>query len=247
MHLSLYLNTGSSGTSFFFVDTDAPGAGAANFAGTGEAQTGTFNASALNAPAVIWTEGVDAAGADLTAGLFTGDGAGHATLATDENDAGTIRSNHSTWSYSVAANGRVTFATGSGNSPVLYLSGANSGYYASATAGAFEPQSSASFSTAALAGAWSGGSSAPAVPSAANSVVALSVDSSGNIVATEDTSSLAGLQTLGTTDVINAVAPAGRITFASANSAGWIVSGSHWVLLDLTPGNTAATLIHFIQ
>ncbi len=251
MHLSLYLDAGSSGTSFFFLDTDSPGADAANLAGTGEAQTGTFNASALNAPAVIWTEGVDAAGADLTAGLFTGDGAGHAILTTDENDAGTIRANHSTWSYSVAANGRVTFATGSGTSPVLYLSGANSGYYvsadASAAAGAFEPQSTASFSTAAIVGVWSGGSSVPAVPAAANSVVALSVDSSGNIVTTEDTSSLAGLQTLGTTDVINAVAPTGRLTFASASSVGWIVSGSHWVLLDLTPGNTAATLIHFIQ
>src|SRR6202050_1447998 len=251
MHLSLYLNTGSSGTSFFFVDTDAPEAGAAKSLGKGEAQTGTFNTASLDAPAVIWTEGVDAAGADLTAGLFTGDGAGHATLTTDENDAGTIRANHFTWSYGVAANGRVTFATGSGSSPVLYLSGANSGYYvsadASAAAGAFEPQRSASFSTAAIVGAWSGGSSTPATPSASNSVLALSVDSSGNIVTTEDTSSLAGLQTLGTTDAINAVAPTGRLTFASASSVGWIVSGSHWILLDLTPGNTAATLIHFLQ
>ncbi len=134
MHLSLYLNASSAGTSFFFVDTDAPSTDAPNLAGAGQAQTGIFSSASLNAPAVIWTEGVDAGGADVTAGLFTGDGLGNLTVATDENDSGTIRTNQFTWSYSVAANGRVTFDTGAGNSPVLYLSGANSGYYVSSDA-----------------------------------------------------------------------------------------------------------------
>ena len=251
MHLSLYLNASSAGTSFFFVDTDAPGTDAPNLAGAGQAQTGIFSSASLNAPAVIWTEGVDAGGADVTAGLFTGDGLGNLAVATDENDSGTIRTNQFTWSYSVAANGRVTLDTGAGNSPVLYLSGANSGYYVSSDAsvatGELQAQSGPSFSIATVTGAWSGGSSAPAVPSAADFAIALSVNSSGDVAATEDISSSSGLQTTGMTDVISSVAPTGRVSFASANSVGWIVSGSHWVLLDLIPGNTAGTVIQLVK
>jgi hypothetical protein len=251
VHINLYLTASATGTSFFLMDTDPPGEATANFAGQGEAQVGAFNTSSLNAPAAIWSEGVDSGGADVTLGLIAGDGSGSVALTTDENDNGTIRSNHLAWTYNVAANGRVTFNAGSANPPVIYLSGPNSGYYISSdgtvASGVIQPQSGTPFSLASLTGAFAGGTLAPAFPSVANTSLALTIDSSGNVSSTEDTSSPNGLQTSTSTDVIVAVAPNGRVTFASGTAVGWMISSTQCLILDVNPGDPGATLTQIFK
>jgi hypothetical protein len=251
VHVNLYLTASATSTSFFLMDTDPPSEGTANFAGQGEGQVGPFSASSLNAPAAIWSQGLDSGGADVTVGLITGDGSGGATLTTDENDNGAIRSNHLTWTYNVAANGRVTFNAGSANPPVIYLSGANSGYYVSSDGtvanGVIQPQSGAPFSLASLAGAFAGSTLAPALPSVPNTSLALTIDSSGNVSSTEDTSGPNGLQTSTSTDVVVVVAPNGRVTFASGTAVGWMISSTQCLILDVNPGDTGATLIQIFK
>jgi hypothetical protein len=251
VHVNLYLTASATSTSFFLMDTDPPSEGTANFAGQGEGQVGPFSASSLNAPAAIWSQGLDSGGADVTVGLITGDGSGGATLTTDENDNGAIRSNHLTWTYNVAANGRVTFNAGSANPPVIYLSGANSGYYVSSDGtvanGVIQPQSGAPFSLASLAGAFAGSTLAPALPSVPNTSLALTIDSSGNVSNTEDTSGPNGLQTSTSTDVVVVVAPNGRVTFASGTAVGWMISSTQCLILDVNPGDTGATLIQIFK
>ena len=103
------------------------------------------------------------------------------------------------YTYSVAANGRVTITGGSGHQPILYLVGSNSGFFmdtgGSTAAGIFFKQASGTFSTGSVSGNYFIGVTAPTVTGA--SVLSGVGTSTGNgtVTSTLDGSSQSGLAT----------------------------------------------------
>jgi hypothetical protein len=138
--------------------------------------------------------------ADVSAGLFRGDGNGNATLTTDENDGGLLTQPSSTGTYALDSSGqktgRVTMqgfgAQFGAAAPVLYLSAANTGFLvgrdAKVTSGLLEAQVGAPFNNGSLINTYAGGSIAPVLPTVTNTALALSANGAGNASATQYTS-----------------------------------------------------------
>src|SRR5262249_11763763 len=84
-----------------------------------------FSNAWLNGPAVFHLSGVQAdhLSQDVNIGIFTGNGAGSATVLSDENNGGVVKTNNpSTATYSVASNGHTTITAGpTDHPPNLYL------------------------------------------------------------------------------------------------------------------------------
>jgi hypothetical protein len=114
----------------------------------------SLTTSSLNASAVFYEVGVNAASAttqsNVEIGLFSPDGNGGLSLTFDENNGGTITSNTTTsgLTYSVASNGRVAISGGTGSQPILYLVDTNKAFFlgtgGSVGFGFLEPQSGGS-------------------------------------------------------------------------------------------------------
>ena len=169
------------------------------------APSGWTNAALLGA-SVVELNAVDSSSGsgvpDITAGLFTGDGAGNATFNSDENKGGTLNLQQtSTGTYAIDTHtGRVTlsgFSTQFGTTPaVLYLTAANSavavGTDTEATSGVLEPQTGAPYTNASVESAYAGGTAWPVISGVTNSVTAMFADGVGNINATQITSGPAG-------------------------------------------------------
>jgi hypothetical protein len=137
-------------------------------------QTSTsFTPSSLNATAVFYEVGVNAASAttqsNVEIGLFSPDGNGGLSLTFDENNGGTITSNttKSGLTYSVASNGRVVISGGTGSQPILYLVDTNKAFFldtgGSVGFGFVEPQSGGPFSGSSIKGKYFLGAVQPAV------------------------------------------------------------------------------------
>ena len=141
--------------------------------------------------------------ADVSTGLFAADGAGHATLASDENNAGTMTRQSSNGTYSFDSVGQKTgkatlsgFAQFGSGGAELYLYNTNSGYFlgsdAAVTFGVFEPQSGSPYSSSSVSGNVVGSTIWPAASGVTNSVISLFADGAGSIAATQNTSGPAG-------------------------------------------------------
>ena len=133
----------------------------------------SFITSSLNASAVFYEVGVNAASAitqsNVKIGLFSPDGNGGLSMTFDQNNGGTITSNSTTsgLTYSVASNGRVIVSGGSGSQLILYLVDTNRAFFldmdGSVGFGFVEPQSGAPFSISFIKGNYAFGVAPPAV------------------------------------------------------------------------------------
>lgn len=160
---------------------------------------------ALAGTAVAALTGARSAGApDVTTGLFTADGAGHAAFASDENNAGTLTRQNSSGTYSFDTVGQKTGKTtlsgftqfGAAGAEV-YLYNQNSGYFlgtdAGASFGVIEPQSGSPYSNVSVSGNLVGSTAWPAASGVTNSVTSLFADGAGAIAATQNTSGPGGI------------------------------------------------------
>ncbi len=193
--------------------------------------------------------------ADITAGLFNGDGNGNATFNSDQNDGGSLNPQQtSSGTYAIDSSGQKTGrVTLSGFSaqfpttpPVLYLYGSNSAYVvgtdAEVSEGIMEPQSGGPYSNSSVSGNYAGGSIWPVLSSITNSVTSLFANGAGNMSGSQFVS---GSQGPGgpnqLTLTYTGVSSAGRgVVMQGANQYGivYVVSPSKVVLLPV--GNNPA-------
>ena len=142
---------------------------------------------------------------NITVGVFTSDGAGNATLHTDENIGGTLHlQQSSTGTYSIDSTGQKTgkvtltgFSTQFGVAPpVLYLYGSNNGYFVGvdgkATSGAIEPQTGSPYSNTSVKGSYAGGTTVATQSAVTDSVTFMFADGVGILGGTQYTSGPSG-------------------------------------------------------
>ncbi len=157
----------------------------------------------LDGPVVTELTGNDRGSADVTAGLFTADGAGNATFSGDENAGGTLGQPASRGTYALGMNGNTTgnftftFAQDPAlNNAQVYLYTGGFGYFvgsdANVTSGVLEQQSGAPFSNISVIGTLEGATAWPAVNGVTNSVTELFADGAGDITGTQYTSGSGG-------------------------------------------------------
>lgn len=216
-------------------------------------QTG-WSLTSLQGAGVMELNAVDPNGgtslADISAGLFTADGNGNATLNSDQNDGGTLslqQSSSGTYAIDTSGEktGRVTlggFSTQFGTTPpVLYLYGPNAGYLVGTdpqvTSGIMEIQSGSPYNNASVGGNYAGGSIWPVISGVTNSVTSMFANGVGNINGTQFVS---GPQGPGgpnpLTLTYNSVDSTGRaVVMQGANQYGilYVVSPTKVVLLPV--------------
>jgi hypothetical protein len=212
-------------------------------AGTVLRQSGTFNNGSLNGLSVAYSQTVNTGGGEDESSvvILSLDGNGHANLFVgDDDDAGVITPiTPEQDTYTVAANGAVTFSGGS-NPPAGFLISQNKGFAVSAGFNPdfvqFEPQTGAPFSNASLAGTYDGGSLAPLdYTNGRNEVDVISADGLGTITVNGDKSKSDGLtQSLG--GIANySIASNGRGTLQGGGGAPdvvYVISPTKWLLLQ---------------
>jgi hypothetical protein len=170
---------------------------------------GGWTLTALTNSGVMELNAVDPNGgkavADLTTGFLVSNGAGDATLNTDENDGGTLKLlQTSQGTYAIDSEGqktgRVTFtgftAQFDAAPPVLYLFGSNFAFVvgtdAKVTSGVLEPQSGSPFTNKSVANIYAGGSVSPVLTAVTNSVTDLIANGVGGVMAIQNTSGPGG-------------------------------------------------------
>jgi hypothetical protein len=197
--------------------------------------------------------------ADVTPGFLVSNGAGSATLNTDENDGGTLNLQQSSpGTYAIDSEGqktgRVTFSgftTQFGTTPpVLYLFGSNFAFVvgtdAKVTSGVLEPQSGSPFSNSSVANIYAGGSISPVLTGVTNSVTDL-IANGGGITATQYTSGPGGPTGPNGLTLTYSVDNTGRaVVTQNGNQYGilYVVSPTKFILL---PVGTAPALNVFVS
>jgi uncharacterized repeat protein (TIGR01451 family) len=218
-------------------------------------QVGTFSNSSFNGASVFNATGLKVGGtSDVSVGLFTADGAGQATLLSDENNGGTILLNQmSSLTYSVASSGRTTIAGGGGQPPILYLVDLNKGFLVGTdngtTTGSFEPQAGGPFTNASISGSYFFGNLArPASGGSESSGVAAS-DGAGSITAIQDHNNAGQLFADELFAVTYVVSANGRAVLLGQGPTDtnvlYIISPSQAVIIDAGAGNSngAVTIV----
>ncbi len=181
-------------------------------------QSGGFTAASLGAPGVFQVTALSGATVEDQVGVFSPNGAGGFSLASDQNSGGILSSpSSSTGTYTVdPSTGRTTLATsGFQNSdPVMYLVGTNQAFIigtdAAVSFGVLTPQSGQPFSSTALSGTYAGGSTAPPSPDVSNAA-SIALAGGSNFTTTADISDATGLSQVQSAEVISSVDPSGRV------------------------------------
>jgi hypothetical protein len=140
--------------------------------------------------------------ADVSVGIFSANGSGHANLSSDENNGGALSHQTSSGTYSVDPTGRNTGKvtlngfTQLAPAAALYLYNMDAGYLlgsdAEVTAGVMEPQTGSPFSNRSVSGNVIGSTAWPTVSGVTNSVTSLFANGGGSIVGTQYTSGPSG-------------------------------------------------------
>jgi hypothetical protein len=124
------------------------------------------------------------------------DGVSTLTYSFDRNYDGIFTAGSSSFTYAVAANGRVTL-TGPSGVPVVYLVTRNKGFIVgtdvNVLSGFFENQSGGPFSNTSLSGTYAGGSVTPVDSTVSDEVDEFVVSSVGYFDVTSDSSTGGGL------------------------------------------------------
>src|SRR4029077_2704290 len=111
-----------------------PQSGNGLFVGSALKQTAaSFSASSLSAKSILYTTGLVNNGGTpvsrVSGGIPTITSVGNFSFSGQQNDGGNISAQAATGTYSVATDGRVTFAGGGGGgAPIIYLVSANKGF-----------------------------------------------------------------------------------------------------------------------
>jgi hypothetical protein len=220
--------------------------------------TGNFNAASLSGISVVRTEKLDttAAGAyypDAQVGLYTFNGAGRVSLASDENAGGVVTSNALAGTYTVAVNGRVTATLSSGLGgctdclslqTYFYLVGANQGFVLDFStpvlSGYFQNQASTGFTASSFSGTYAAGSVEPLSQTSIFDSAALNSNGASAVTGTED-EAVNGTNSpdIALTDSYS-VGSTGRVVLtpaAGGNAAIYIVSPTKALQIDLTSSN----------
>jgi hypothetical protein len=211
-------------------------------------QSGSFANRSLNGTAVLYMQDINQPdGLDQSsAGIFSFDGDGNFTIAAmDEDLAGTMTQDQpSQGTYSVASNGAATLSCQSGDCPAGFLTTANEGFFVSTGAdagfGRMESQTNASFSTASIAGSYTGGSLSPLdYVNAIDDTDSGSADGLGMLTQSSDSSGSGGLGQSSANVSSYAVAANGRGTMQSQGSQTpavvYMISPARWIVLQPTP------------
>ncbi|HUZ46831.1 MAG TPA: hypothetical protein VMW54_09345, partial [Terriglobia bacterium] len=186
-----------SSSQLLVLSTDTPGTNVI-VAGEVRGQSGTFSNSSVSGKLVLSMMGLNSGGSGGNAGfgLFNITGSGSLTGTIYEDDAGTWNTpNTVTCTYSVAANGRMPFSgSGCGKHPaVVYLSSANNGFLLgqdnSVTFGQVEAQTGSSFTTASVSGTLFQGPMEVVGQGAEAGVGIATLDGSGGVSSTNDSTS----------------------------------------------------------
>jgi hypothetical protein len=216
--------------------------------------TGSFNAASLSGISVVRAEklGVSNTGAyypDAQVGLYTFNGSGKISLASDENAGGVITSDTLAGTYAVAANGRVTATVSAGLGgctdclslqTYFYLVGSNQGFVLDFStpvlSGYFQGQTSTGFTAASFSGTYAAGSIGPLAQSSIYDSAALNSTGAGAVTGTEDENA-AGTATpdVAVSDTYT-VGATGRVALtpgAGGNSAVYIISPTKALQIDL--------------
>jgi hypothetical protein len=231
--------------------------------------TGWDNSS-LGGTTVAELNAVDTNGAaDVTAGLFVGNGvAGNncqsnnydpATFNFDENQGGTSNLNQSsTGTYCVdKTTGRVTltpfnigpFAT----PPVFYMVKGGVAFAVgtdpAVTAGILEEQTGSPFSASSIFGPYSGGTVTPVLPAVTNAVTSLFADGSMNMNGMQDISGPGGPGQQNFTYTYTADSTGRAVVQQNGNAIGiaYVISPTQFVLLPIGPSNQFPALSIFGQ
>jgi hypothetical protein len=179
-----------------------PGTQTPLLAGSVLKQSGPFNNSSLNGTAAAYWQdihcgdGLDQSGA----AIFSFDGNGNAhSVAMDEDLAGTITQDQPQQAtYSVQANGAMSFSCQGGGCPAGFLVGPNKGFMVgtgcSSMFWVMEPQTGGPFSNASFQGTYTGGSLAPLdYANADNELDVIASDGNGTATSGGDSSGPYGL------------------------------------------------------
>jgi len=221
---------------------------------------GGWTLTALTGSSVMELNAVDTSGtspaADVTAGFLNSDGAGNATLNTDENDGGTLNLlQTSQGTYAIDSEGQKTgrvtltgFNTQFGAAPpVAYLFGSNFAFVvgtdSKVTSGVLEPQSGAPFTNSSVANIYAGSTISPVLTAVTNSVTDLIADGAGNITAIQNTSGPGGPGGPNNLTLTYSVDSTGRAVVLTSSGARYgnlyVVSPTKFILL---PTGTAPAL-----
>jgi Bacterial Ig-like domain (group 2) len=249
-----------------FIENDIPGAaGPPLLVGQALQQ---INPS-FNGVMVIASEGYlagSSVGSQAQLGLLNANGnTGTLSLSMDGNSGGVDSTITETANFTMAANGRVSFASSTCNDPfnlcphnfIPYLVGPNQGFIMGNSSGAdfgkLVPQSgipSGGFTNASLSGSYLGGSEQPINPNAGEEIDAITFDGVGAIAATGYTDGPDNGASPNTSNsaMTYAVSPNGRVVVTcTSNCVGgtiiYIVSPSQFAVLP--EGQTNPYLIDF--
>lgn len=221
-----------------FVWINYPALGAYAF-GEMRKQTGPFDDSSLNAPAVFHMSALDTSGPEVSIGLFTGDGSGTASVAFYGSDAGTLYSDTPTCTYSVASNGRTPLSGSEcSGAPVLYLTGANTAFMLGqdqvVEVGQAELQFGGPFNNASVSDDFFVGTDAVVSHSQETEVGVLNLDGAGNVTGTGDHTSTTGQNGNDPFTDTYSVNPDGTFTLGSSGTTivGIVISGYRMVKID---------------
>jgi uncharacterized repeat protein (TIGR03803 family) len=214
--------------------------------------------SALAGIAIAELTGARSTGSpDVTTGLFTADGNGHATFASDENNGGALTRQSSSGTYSFDSvgqkTGKATFSGftqfGAGGAEV-YVYNQNSGYVlgtdTGASFGVIEPQSGSPYSNLSVSGNMVGSTTWAASSGVTNSVTSLFADGGGTIAATQNTGGPGGIggpNNLGLTYQVDSTGRAVVLQNGSQYGVLYVVGPNKFVLLP--NGNAPALNVFF--
>ncbi len=214
-------------------------------------QSGSFNNGALNGPVVTYYQSVVTSSNDDDSGaaLVHCDGIASCddnSNVLDDDNAGTITSTSAqpSWgTYSVAANGAVSFSGGASNAPAGFLVSQNKGFMVSTGYDPvlywFEPQTGGPFSNASLTGTYEGGSLAPLdYTNARNELDVGTADGQSTFTMGYDSSDSSGLNQSLVNAVTYNIATNGRGTAQNqgdqASGVVYMISPTRWLVLQPT-------------
>ena len=228
---------------------------------------GPFATSSLNASSILYTTGLGNNGGTTTsrvsAGILTPNN-GTASFSGQQNDGGTLQAQSATGiTYTVATNGRVTFAGGGGGStPLIYLVSPNKGFAlfvdtstsnAHVESGFLEPQTGGPFSTASASGTYAFGTIQPDLAGVSDeSGIAIFNKNTAQVSVTSDNNSSGTLNPAGSFGPISysvdstglGVIPAGCSIDGTTGQNGtcqsffYIISPTKAVVIDATSSAT---------
>ena len=181
-------------------------------------------------------------------GLLTTDGNGNGSASIDQNDGGTLTQLHSSGTYTVAANGRVTLSSSFGtNPPIFYLVDHNQAFVVGTdnfvTSGILDTQSPSQFTNASILGTYLGGTVAPALSSDTNAVSSAFADGNGDVNLSENTSgpSGPGSSQLAGTYQVDGTGRAELTLNGSPAGVIYIISSQKFIVLPSSTGPVLST------